>query len=182
MSIQYGFSFAQDKCLQCHGCRVACKNWRDIDLGVTWRRVETIWEGQYPDVKCASASVACMHCVEPVCVDVCPEEAISKRPSDGIVVVDKDKCVGCQTCLEECPFSAPAFGSDEKMQKCDMCLNEIDHSKKELPPCVKTCSTEALKLVEMDKKQKVKMEQAMKKNWLRQQCPISHFKNSINFF
>jgi anaerobic dimethyl sulfoxide reductase subunit B (iron-sulfur subunit) len=104
-----------------------------------------------------------MHCVAPVCLEVCPEAAISKRPSDGIVVVDKDKCVGCETCLEACPFSAPAFGSDEKMQKCDMCLDEIDHAKGELPPCVKTCSTEALTLVEMDKKQKVEMEQVLTK-------------------
>ena len=73
---QLGFVFVKENCIQCHGCEVACKSWRNVELGVKWRRVENIWEGTYPNVTCMSASVSCMHCIEPACVDVCPEEAI----------------------------------------------------------------------------------------------------------
>ena len=129
MSTEYGFSFAKNKCTQCYGCEGACKGWREAELGVRWRRVYNIWSGHYPEVKMASASVACMHCAVPVCVKACPVEAIQKRAEDGIVVVDSGKCIGCKTCSKECPFGAPQFGADGKMQKCDMCRNEIDLGK-----------------------------------------------------
>ena len=161
MSVEYGISYIQENCIQCHACEVACKSWRDVELGVRWRRIDHIWQGRYPEVKSFSASVACMHCVEPVCVEVCPEDAISKRDEDGIVVVDMDKCIGCQTCLEECPFKAPSFGIDGKMQKCDMCFNEID-LKTESPPCVETCPTKALIFGDMNEQEKISMEESIK--------------------
>ncbi len=157
---QLGFVFVKENCIQCHACEVACKSWRNVELGVKWRRVENIWEGVYPNVICKSASVSCMHCAEPACVEVCPVEAISKRPEDGIVVVDRQKCIGCQTCLDACPFDVPQFGTDEKMQKCDMCVGE-QAPKNEAPPCVATCPTEALTIMKVDSQKKKTAEKAM---------------------
>ena len=162
MSSQYVISFSQDSCVQCHGCEVACKNWRGVELGVKWRRVEHIWRGMYPKIKNISASVACMHCTDPVCAEACPEGAIKKRAEDGIVEIDREKCTGCQTCLEECPFDAPQFGIDGKMQKCDMCVNEIDFSK-EGPPCVETCPTKALLFVRIGAQEKAGVEESILK-------------------
>jgi anaerobic dimethyl sulfoxide reductase subunit B (iron-sulfur subunit) len=160
MSEGYGISYKWENCIQCHACEVACKSWRNVELGVRWRRVENIWQGSYPNIKNFTVSIACVHCVEPVCMEVCPEGAISKRSEDGVVVVDRDKCTGCRTCLEECPFEAPAFGLDEKMQKCDLCVNEIDF-KTESPPCVETCPTNALVFGKMDVKEKIKSEESI---------------------
>jgi anaerobic dimethyl sulfoxide reductase subunit B (iron-sulfur subunit) len=162
MSNHYAISFNQDNCIQCHGCEVACKMWRSVELGVTWRRVKHIWSGSYPRIKNISASVACMHCLDPVCVEACPESAIRKRPENGIVEVDRDKCVGCKTCLEVCPFQAPQFGMDGKMQKCDMCIDTIDLTA-DKPPCVKTCPTESLLFVMTTPKEKKTMEEYMLK-------------------
>jgi Fe-S-cluster-containing dehydrogenase component len=162
MSLEYGISYNKENCVQCHGCEVACKSWRNIELGVRWRRVDNSWQGHYPEVKNISASVACMHCLKPACVEACPEGAIEKRDEDGIVIVDRDKCTGCETCLEECPFEAPAFGSDSKMQKCDMCLNKINYEI-ETPPCVETCPTKALVFVKTDEQEKRAIEEAVKK-------------------
>jgi anaerobic dimethyl sulfoxide reductase subunit B len=103
-----------------------------------------------------------MHCVEPACVKACPEEAISKRAEDGAVIVDREKCIGCQTCLGACPFSAPAFGADSKMQKCDMCVNEINFQT-ESPPCVATCPTNALTFGKIDVQAKTAMEESIKR-------------------
>jgi len=103
-----------------------------------------------------------MHCADPVCIEVCPVEAIKKRAKDGIVVVDRGKCIGCESCLEECPFGAPRFGSDKKMQKCDLCVHDIDFDK-EFPPCVETCPTQALQLSRMYPGEKRKKEQYMEK-------------------
>ncbi len=162
MSMQYGFSFDKGKCVQCYGCEVACKIWRRGEKNVRWRRVSNIWHGLYPEVRNSSLSVSCMHCVDPECVKTCPVDAISKRAEDGIVVVDNDKCIGCKACLESCPFGAPQFGDDGKMQKCDMCLGQTDLSTT-APPCVATCPTKALVLCEMDEGEKLSAEQDVRK-------------------
>jgi anaerobic dimethyl sulfoxide reductase subunit B len=160
ISEEYGISYIKENCMQCHACEVACKSWRGVELGVRWRRVEKIWQGTYPNIKNLSASVACMHCVDPVCVQACPEGAISKNADTGVVVVDRDKCIGCKTCLKECPFKAPAFGIDKKMQKCNMCVNKIDFTS-ENPPCVATCPTKALVFGKISSEEKSAMAEAM---------------------
>jgi Fe-S-cluster-containing dehydrogenase component len=58
------------------------------------------------------------------------------------VVVNGDKCIGCRTCLEGCPFGIPQFDQDGTMQKCDMCLDRLGQGQK--PICAESCPTGAL--------------------------------------
>lgn len=139
---QYGFAFDTERCVQCHACEVACKSLHNIEPGVKWRTVVDIWQGQYPDVMNRTISFACLHCGDPACETVCPTGAITKRVQDGIVVVDKDKCIGCHSCFLACPFGVPQYASDGKMQKCNLCVDRITQGKE--PACVATCPAEAL--------------------------------------
>jgi anaerobic dimethyl sulfoxide reductase subunit B len=140
MSAEYVISFIQENCIQCHGCEVACKSWRNVELGVKWRRVDTVWQGDYPNIKNVSVAVACVHCADPTCVVACPVGAIEKVAKDGVVLVKRDKCIGCQACQAACPYDVPQFGADGTMQKCDMCFHEVAS----VPHCVRTCPTNAL--------------------------------------
>ncbi len=160
MSTEYGIIFLKEKCVQCHGCDLACKAWRDVELGVNLRIIKNLWQGTYPNVKNFAASIACMHCAEPACVDSCPENAIKKGNIDGIVVVDQDACTGCRACMDACPFEVPQFGADGKMTKCDLCNSEID-IEYETPPCVATCPTNALQLRKMSREEKISAEQSI---------------------
>ncbi|MBM4462739.1 MAG: 4Fe-4S dicluster domain-containing protein [Chloroflexi bacterium] len=146
--MQTGFYFDQTRCTGCFTCVVACKDWHDVPAGpASWMRVTTIEKGKYPDVFVAFLATPCYHCLEPACVDACPVNAITKRAKDGIVVVDRETCLGrdkCQLCLEACSYEAPQFGAEEnaKMQKCDLCLDRWAEHKK--PICVDACPMRAL--------------------------------------
>jgi anaerobic dimethyl sulfoxide reductase subunit B (iron-sulfur subunit) len=157
MSFEYCIIFQKERCIQCHACGIACKSWRSLEPGINWRTVRNIWHGIYPDVSCETSSIACMHCVEPVCLDACQEKAIRKHPLNGIVTVDRDACTGCRQCLDACPYDVPQFGSDGIMQKCDLCVDKID-MEFEYPACVATCPTGALQLLQMDRDAKLRYE------------------------
>lgn len=142
MGKQYGFYVEVEKCVQCHACEVACKAKNNVELGVHWRRVSSIWGGQFPNVTNTSISLSCMHCGHPACEAVCPTGAIKKRAEDGIVTVDRTKCIGCRYCFFACPFGVPQFGKDGTMQKCELCLDRLSEGKQ--PMCVTTCPGSAL--------------------------------------
>lgn len=148
MNKQYGFDFDVERCVQCHACEVACKSNHSIEFGIKWRSVISVWKGDYPDTVNKTISLACQHCGKPVCVAVCPTHAITKRPEDGIVLVDRDKCIGCRSCFMVCPFGVPSFDMEGKMQKCDLCIDRLVMGKE--PACVATCPSEALRFGTME--------------------------------
>jgi len=106
---------------------------------------------------------SCLHCETPDCVTVCPTGASYKRAEDGIVLVDQDKCIGCQLCAWACPYGAreialpppktsasDAGRKDSKrgtMQKCTLCVdriyNETLDERDRQPACVMACPTRA---------------------------------------
>src|SRR5512141_1128798 len=95
----------------------------DADRGINRRRVVTINDGKPGE---RSVSMACMHCIDAPCAAVCPVTCIYPT-DDGIVLHNKDLCIGCGYCFYACPFGAPQypqvgnFGSRGKMDKCTYC-------------------------------------------------------------
>lgn len=66
-------------------------------------------------------NLSCNHCESPACVANCPTGAMYKD-DDGTVQHDDEACIGCQTCVNSCPYGAPQFIEEDKIvQKCDTC-------------------------------------------------------------
>jgi Fe-S-cluster-containing dehydrogenase component len=91
---------------------------------------------------------SCLHCETPACVTVCPTGASYKRAEDGIVLVDEDKCIGCQLCAWACPYGAREFSHQRGvMQKCTLCVDRIYNETLDpvdrQPACVMACPTRA---------------------------------------
>lgn len=146
--MQLCFYLDQTRCTGCETCVVACKDWHDVPAGpASWIRVQTIERGKYPEPFVAFLTSHCYHCAQPSCISACPVSAIGKRDEDGIVVVNRDSCLGhnkCDMCKAACPYGAPQFGSEDnaKMQKCNFCLDRWAQGKK--PICVNACLLRAL--------------------------------------
>jgi len=147
---QFGFYFNQTRCIGCHTCAVACKDWHDHQYpSINWMQIKIIEKGIFPHLFLTFLAVPCYQCEEPSCIAACPQNAISKRETDGIVVVDQDKCLGkekCENkpCLKACRSKSPQFGQEEnaKMQKCDFCKDRLSAGKQ--PICVEACPMFAL--------------------------------------
>ena len=143
MSKRYGLVIDLDRCLGCQTCRIACKVENSLNTG-SGIRVDTIGgayqdtpSGTYPNLSMSYLPVPCMHCSDPPCIDSCPEEAIYKR-QDGIVLVDEDKCTGCQLCIPACPYDALTYDDQrDVIVKCTLCHHRIDKGMK--PFCVSLC-------------------------------------------
>ncbi len=82
----------------------------------------------------------CRHCDNPACVSACISGAMSKDEDSGQVQVDKNRCVGCSTCVVACPHGAvfPLYPQESLVLKCDLCQGA------KLPACVLHCPNEAL--------------------------------------
>lgn len=149
---QHAFYLDASACSGCKACQAACKDKNDLPVGVLWRRVYEVTGGAWTstgetwtsDVFAYNLSLSCHHCAQPICVEVCPTQAMHKR-GDGIVTVDQDKCVGCQYCAWACPHDAPQYDRARgQMTKCDFCADNLAAG---LPPaCVAACPMRVLEV------------------------------------
>jgi anaerobic dimethyl sulfoxide reductase subunit B len=141
---QYAFSFDVSRCSGCMACVVACQDQNDFaaDDVVAFRHVTRYESGAYPSAQISHFSLSCQHCGDATCLTVCPTGALLRRPEDGIVLLNRDLCIGCHSCELACPFGAPKFPEDGKMAKCDLCHVRGEHNMK--PACVLVCPTQAL--------------------------------------
>ncbi|MFA6165459.1 MAG: DMSO/selenate family reductase complex B subunit [Gemmatimonadaceae bacterium] len=149
---QPAFYLDASACSGCKACQAACKDKHDLPVGVLWRRVYEVTGGGWTragdtwtsDVFAYHLSLSCHHCEQPICAEVCPTQAMHKR-ADGIVVVDHDKCMGCQYCGWACPYDAPQYDRARgQMTKCDFCADNLAAGKP--PACVAACPMRVLEM------------------------------------
>jgi Fe-S-cluster-containing dehydrogenase component len=144
----YAFVIDQRKCIGCHACTVACKSENEVPLGDfrTWVRYTE--KGSYPAVKRHFTVLRCNHCDEAPCIEICPVNALHKRP-DAIVDLDRDQCIGCKSCMQGCPYDALYLNDDRGVvEKCHFCAHRTELGME--PACVVVCPEQAIVAGDLD--------------------------------
>ncbi len=154
------------KCIGCGRCVEACKLENDVPLepecNRTWveRYVITKTEeilvdspnsgidgfaannmnAKYEDLNIRKSFFVpklCNQCNSPPCVQVCPVQA-TYHTKEGVVLVDRNACIGCRYCIQACPYGARFLDPRLKVvDKCTWCYHRI--SKGLIPACVEVC-------------------------------------------
>ena len=132
-----------DRCIGCWSCELACKLENDVALGERWNKVVQVEPfGEWPHVSTYWLPTMCQQCEDSPCTHVCPTGASYRDEKTGIVLVDKEKCIGCKYCMMACPYGVRYLNQTERVvEKCTLC--EQRTSQGELPQCVAQCGARA---------------------------------------
>ncbi len=146
--MQYGFAIDQRTCIGCHACTVACKTEHEVPVGQFRTWVKYVDKGEYPANTRAFGVMRCNHCTDAPCVAICPTGALFKR-EDGIVDFDSDRCIGCKSCMQGCPYDAIYIDEEtHTAAKCNMCAHRVDAGLE--PACVVVCPTQSIWVGDLD--------------------------------
>lgn len=172
---RYGMVIDLKRCYGCYACVMACKTANHTPPEVFWARLLKGEMGKFPNSVRQSLPVLCMQCEEPSCLEVCPTGATVKL-DNGVVIVEKDKCMGCKACLMACPYGArysvekwksyfpdglPLSPYEEFVKKaweeksgvgvatkCDFCRDRVAEGRD--PACVEACPAHARTFGDLD--------------------------------
>jgi len=146
--VQYGFAIDQRTCIGCHACTVACKTENDVPVGQFRTWVKYVDTGEFPDTTRSFGVMRCNHCTDAPCVKICPTQALFKR-EDGIVDFDNDRCIGCKSCMQACPYDAIYIDAETNTAaKCNLCAHRVDNDLE--PACVVVCPTHSIWVGDLD--------------------------------
>ena len=143
----------QQKCTGCRLCELVCSVYHTGSSNPSRSRIKVVkWEhvGIY-------LPMICNHCETAYCVEVCPTKACHREAeNNNRVVIDKNLCIGCRTCIVACPFGHPFFDVYERVTvKCDFCDGD--------PKCVVFCEPKAITYVDADRIDVAKKREAANK-------------------
>lgn len=143
-----GFALLSDSCIGCHACTVACKSEHDVPLGVNRTWLKYVETGNFPATQRSFTVMRCNHCDDAPCISICPTGALYRAPN-GVVDFDDDRCIGCKSCMNACPYDALYINpATNTAHKCNFCNHRVEVGLE--PACVVVCPTDAIVTGDLD--------------------------------
>jgi Fe-S-cluster-containing dehydrogenase component/formate-dependent nitrite reductase membrane component NrfD len=144
----FGFLIDNRKCIGCHACTVACKSEHQVPLGVDRTWVKYIEKGEFPNNRRLFSVMRCNHCDFAPCVTICPVTALYRR-DDGVIDFNSDRCIGCKSCMQACPYDALYIDpATDTAAKCNFCTHRLEVGLE--PSCVVVCPEQAIVCGDLD--------------------------------
>jgi formate dehydrogenase iron-sulfur subunit len=137
------------RCTGCEECVAACKDANELeeDVSYRWSAPDRLSSTRLTSIVHLPSNEfvrkQCRHCLDPACVAACPVGAL-RQTSEGAVVYDFHKCLGCRYCMMACPYGIPRYEWEElvpKIRKCTMCHERLVEGLQ--PACTEACPHEA---------------------------------------
>lgn len=127
-------------CLGCHLCEYYCAfagtNESDMARALKDIKINPLIKIEEKDD--VTYAVSCRHCKEPLCVKGCITGALTVE--NGVIAINKDRCIGCYTCILLCPYGAVSPSEGKTVQKCELCIR----TSSKTPACVSGCPNGAI--------------------------------------
>lgn len=141
------------KCSGCQTCMHACSLVHEGSVNPDFARLQVLRDpfGTFPTDLTINQ---CRQCVFPDCVAACPTGACMVDKDNGnIRTIDQTECIGCQKCIQACPYTPSRVIWNNitlKAMKCDLCLDTPYWDEKGgingSQACVKSCPMRAITL------------------------------------
>jgi len=138
------------KCAGCDTCMLSCSMVHYGRVNPSLSRIQ-ITKNPFGKFPYDMEQVQCRQCPYPACVDACPTGANHADPDTGVRMVDADKCVGCERCVNACPFTPSRMQwnfEDRHAQKCDLCADTPYWNKEGgaggSQACIESCPMRAI--------------------------------------
>jgi len=134
------------RCNACKSCEIACA----VEHSASKDLHQAIHEDPTPRARVSvqqgvnfSVPLQCRQCANAPCIALCPTDALYRADPDSPVLLDEEKCIGCNWCVLACPFGVIYLDQARRVVfKCDQCFERVQRG--ELPACVSACPTGAL--------------------------------------